>query len=209
MRARALVLAGTAAALVGLVAACGTTTSTAPGSASPVAASVPASAGMMNAGEGSVDDVAFAQLMIPHHQQAIAMADLALAQASSPDVVALAEQIKGAQDPEIEMMGQWLTAWGAPMAMATQDSGHDMGDMGDMMSEGMMSDDDMSELAAANGADFDQMWLRMMIAHHEGAIVMAEQVLTTTTNPAVRGLAQAVIDGQTAEITTMQQLMAQ
>jgi uncharacterized protein (DUF305 family) len=160
---------------------------------------------MMDAGAGSADDIAFAQLMIPHHQQAIEMADLALSQSSSPDVVALAMQIKGAQDPEIEMMGRWLSAWDAPMAMESDHSGHDMGDM---MSSGMMSDDEMADLASASGADFDQMWLRMMIAHHEGAIEMATQVHSTSTNLAVRDLAQAVIDGQTAEIDTMQKLVS-
>ena len=143
--------------------------------------------------------------MIPHHQQAVEMADLALAQGSSPDVLSLAKQIKGAQDPEITMMGQWLSAWGAPMAMASDGSGHDMGGM---MSLGMMSDDDISQLAGASGTDFDRMWARMMIAHHEGAIAMAKQVLATSTNQAVRDLAQAVIDGQTAEIDTMQKFMS-
>ena len=206
MRARPLILTGSVVALVGLLAACGTSTSSAPtttGSAAAATASV--GGGMMNAGMGSTDDIAFAQLMIPHHQQAIEMADLALAQASSPDVLTLATQIKGAQDPEISMMGQWLSAWGAPMVMESDHSGHDMGGM---MSSGMMSDDDMSDLAFASGGDFDQMWLRMMIAHHEGAIEMAKQVHAATTNPAVRDLAQAVIDGQTAEIDTMQKLMS-
>jgi uncharacterized protein (DUF305 family) len=160
---------------------------------------------MMDAGMGSPDDIAFAQLMIPHHQQAIEMADLALSQSRSRDVVSLATQIKGAQDPEIEMMEQWLSAWDEPMVMESDHSGHDMGGMEE---SGMMSDDDMSELASASGEDFDQMWLRMMIAHHEGAIEMAKQVHVSTTNSAVRDLAQAVIDGQTAEIQTMQKLVA-
>lgn len=202
MRIRPLIVAGVAVALTGLLAACGTSASSPTTTAgSPAAAGVE----MMDAGMGSTDDITFAQLMIPHHQQAIEMADLALAQASSPDVASLATQIKGAQDPEIAMMSQWLSAWDAPMAMESDHSGHDMGGM---MSSGMMSDDDMSELASASGEDFDQMWLRMMIAHHEGAIEMAKQVLATTTNPAVRDLAQAVIDGQTAEIDTMNKLVA-
>lgn len=202
MRARTLILAGTAVALVGLLAGCGSSASTEP---TPSGSPAAASAGMVDAGAGSADDIAFAQLMIPHHQQAIEMADLALSQSSSPDVVALAAQIKGAQDPEIEMMEQWLSAWDAPMVMESDHTGHDMGGMEE---SGMMSDDDMSELASASGEDFDQMWLRMMVAHHEGAIEMAKQVHATTTNPAVRDLAQAVIDGQTAEIETMQKLVS-
>lgn len=209
MRTRPLILAGSAVALVGLLAACSTTTVNVPTPAASATSAASSNTGMMNAGMGSTDDIAFAQLMIPHHQQAVEMADLALAQGTSPDVLALAKQIKGAQDPEITMMGEWLTVWGAPMSMATEDSGHDMGSMGGMMSSGMLSDDDMSQLAVASGADFDQMWLRMMTAHHEGAIAMAKQVLATSTNQAVRDLAQAIIDGQTAEISTMQKLMSQ
>ena len=79
---------------------------------------------------GSDTDIAFAQLMIPHHQQAIEMADLAATNATSAEVKALAAQIKAAQDPEISMMTQWLTGWGAPMEMeGTTDGGMDHGDM--------------------------------------------------------------------------------
>jgi uncharacterized protein (DUF305 family) len=160
---------------------------------------------------GSDTDIAFAQLMIPHHQQAIQMADLASTNASSEEVKALAAQIKAAQDPEISMMSQWLTGWGAPLEMeGTTDGGMDHGDMdmGGMTVAGMMSTQDMDTLGAATGADFDTMWLQMMIAHHQGAIAMAQQVADTTTNPAVQDLADAVIAGQTTEITTMQQLLA-
>jgi uncharacterized protein (DUF305 family) len=158
---------------------------------------------------GSDTDIAFAQLMIPHHQQAIAMADLAASNASSAEVKALAAQIKAAQDPEIAMMTQWLTGWGAPLAMEGA-TGMDHGDMdmGGMTADGMMSAEDMDNLAGARGDDFDTMWLQMMITHHQGAISMAEQVASTTTNPQVEALAEAIIAGQTAEIATMQQMLA-
>ena len=80
--------------------------------------------------------------------------------------------------------------------------------MGSMMSSGMVSDSDLSSLEAASGTDFDRMWLQMMIAHHEGAIAMVNQVLAATTNPTVRDLAQAIVDGQAAEIDTMRKLLA-
>ena len=73
----------------------------------------------------------------------------------------------------------------------------------------MMSDEELSLLLKSTGSAFDQMWLQMMIAHHQSAIVMADQVLESTTNPDVRDLAQKVIEGQTAEITTMQELLSQ
>jgi uncharacterized protein (DUF305 family) len=149
----------------------------------------------------------FAQMMIPHHEQAIEMADLAPARTSSPQVLALAEDIAAAQGPEIDLMAGWLQSWGEEVptpGSSTDHAGHGMGD-GSMM--GMMSAEDMAALAAANGAEFDRMWLAMMIAHHEGAVVMAEQVRDSSLAP-VRDLADAIIAGQTAEIAQMQALLA-
>jgi uncharacterized protein (DUF305 family) len=163
---------------------------------------------------GSTADISFAQLMIPHHAQAIEMADLALTNATSPDVKMLAQQIKDAQDPEIAMMDGWLTSWGASDTMPGMDHSEsatgDMGgmDMGGVTGAGMMSAEDMAKLSAATGTDFDTMWLQMMIAHHQGAVTMAQQVLDTTQNADVTKLAQNVVDGQTTEITTMQRLLA-
>ena len=141
------------------------------------------------------------------------MAELALAQTTDPNITQLAEDIKAAQDPEIAQMKAWLSAWGAPEQMdgATASDGsmdHSGMDMGGMTSSGMMSDEDMQTLMAAKGADFDRMWLQMMIAHHQGAISMANQVLSTTSDAEVKQLAEAVVAGQTAEIATMQKLLA-
>lgn len=210
MRTRPTLIATTGLALTLALAGCSSATDT-----TTPPASTPASAPMMDGSTsltaGSDTDIAFAQLMIPHHQQAIQMADLAATTGTSAEVKALAAQIKAAQDPEISMMSQWLTGWGAPLEMeGTTDGGMDHGDMdmGGMTVAGMMSAQDMDNLGAATGADFDTMWLQMMIAHHQGAIAMAQQVADTTTNPAVQDLASAVIAGQTTEITTMQQLLA-
>jgi uncharacterized protein (DUF305 family) len=95
--------------------------------------------------EPAASDVMFAQMMIPHHEQAIEMADLALEQAESPEVATLAQDIKAAQDPEIELMTGWLESWGEDVpttGMGMDHSGHDMGSMGDGMM-GMMSEEDM------------------------------------------------------------------
>jgi uncharacterized protein (DUF305 family) len=157
---------------------------------------------------GSDADITFAQLMIPHHEQAVQMADIALQRATSPEVTDLATQIKAAQDPEIQQMRGWLQQWGAPEQMDGVD-GMDHGDMdmGGQTAGGMMSDEDMGALMDASGADFDRMWLTMMIAHHEGAIEMAEQVKAQSTTPDVTALADAIVAGQTTEIDTMQQLL--
>ena len=148
---------------------------------------------------GESGDVAFAQMMIPHHEQAVEMADLALGNDSaSADVKALAGQIKAAQDPEIQTMQGWLAQWGASQSSGSMDHG----------SGGMMSDDDMSSLMGASGPEFDQMWLTMMIEHHEGAIEMAQDVLATTADPDVEKLATAVVEGQEKEITTMKGMLS-
>jgi uncharacterized protein (DUF305 family) len=145
--------------------------------------------------------------MIPHHEQAVEMADLALAKATSPQVKQLAEQVKAAQDPEIATMRGWLKTWGAPEQMPGMDgtTGHDMGGM---TGEGMMTDAQMKQLQAASGAPFDKLWLTMMIAHHEGAITMANDVLAKSSNPAVTELARSIVESQTTEIQTMTGLLA-
>ncbi|HPE11331.1 MAG TPA: DUF305 domain-containing protein [Actinomycetota bacterium] len=162
-------------------------------------------------------DVVFAQSMIPHHEQAVEMADLALAPnaGASAQVRDLARQIKGAQAPEIQQMTGWLNGWGAPTAMPGSDGSNDLGamdhsghDMAGMTMAGMMTADDMRALAAASGTEFDRLWLEMMIAHHEGAIAMAGQVDTTSQDPQVKALADAIVIAQNEEITTMQKLLA-
>jgi len=148
---------------------------------------------------GREDDVMFAQMMIPHHEQAVDMADMALDPdaSSSVEVRELAVDIKATQDPEIETMRGWLDAWGAPQE-PSGGMGHD---------SGMMSQGDMGALASAEGAEFDQMWLTMMIEHHEGAITMARDVQSTTEDEEVAALAAEIIAAQEAEIATMQALL--
>jgi len=149
-------------------------------------------------------DVAFAQGMIPHHEQAVEMADIALdPTVGASDVVRdLATRIKAAQDPEIELMTGWLTTWGQPITM-DENGGHDMSSM-----EGVMTAEEMDSLAAATGADFDQMWMEMMIRHHEGAIAMAETVKASGSNPDALVLADQIIGAQQAEIVEMQGFLA-
>ena len=148
-------------------------------------------------------DIEFAQGMIAHHQQAIEMAEIALDPnvGASPAVIDLATRIKGAQDPEVELMTGWLTAAGEPVAMDTSE-GHDMSSM-----EGMMTAEQMDAMAAMTGADFDQIWLQMMIAHHEGAVSQSQTVKANGSNADVLALADTIINAQQAEITEMQALL--
>ena len=207
-RTRTVALAITAVAAAGLLAACSSSETAAPASSAASSMAAEQTPGAASASAGSEADITFAQLMIPHHEQAVQMADMALAQATTPEVKQLAQQIKDAQDPEIQRMRGWLTAWGAPEQMAgMQGMDHGNMDMGGQSADGMMSDEDMSALMDAKGADFDQMWLTMMIAHHKGAIQMAETVKQQSQNTDVTALADAIISAQQDEISTMDQLL--
>jgi uncharacterized protein (DUF305 family) len=148
-------------------------------------------------------DVMFAQMMIPHHEQAIEMSDIALdpTTGAGEDVLALARQIKDAQDPEIAQMTALLTSWGQPLMM---DSSMDHS----TMMSGMLSADELNELSSLRGSAFDTAWLLAMIAHHEGALEMAVDVQKSGKNAEVQILAAEIIAGQEAEITFMRTLLS-
>lgn len=195
-----------ALALIASLAACGSGDSSTTNSSPTNAPSVDSSNGSV-ASVASVAlnaaDIEFAQGMIAHHEQAIEMAEIALDPnlGASADVVDLATRIKGAQDPEVELMTGWLTAAGEPVAMDESD-GHDMSSM-----EGMMTAEQMDTMAAKTGPDFDRMWLEMMIAHHEGAISQSRTVKANGSNADVLALADTIINAQQDEITEMQALL--
>ncbi|MFD2794498.1 DUF305 domain-containing protein [Promicromonospora vindobonensis] len=146
-------------------------------------------------------DMMFAQMMIPHHEQAVEMADVVLAKnGTNPEIAALATQIKAAQAPEIEQLGQWLDSWGAERT-AQEHDGHDA-------MSGMMTEEDMQALEAATPPESDQLFLEQMIAHHEGAVEMAQTEIEDGSDPAAVEMAQTIVDTQTAEIGTMEDLLA-
>ncbi|MFI1990995.1 DUF305 domain-containing protein [Actinoplanes sp. NPDC020271] len=158
-------------------------------------------------------DVMFATMMIPHHQQAIEMAVLADGRAASGDVTDLAAKIKAAQQPEIDTMTQWLSAWGHPMPMTSSAgmpgmNASAMPGMGHGAMPGAMSQADMDTLSKAKDAAFDKQFLTMMISHHEGAITMAQQEVAQGSNADAKALAQKIITDQQAEITTMKGLLS-
>ena len=217
-RKKLVLTAAAAAALLGL-SAC---TSDESGTASETTAAVETTATSENttgtveeSSQHSEADVMFAQMMIPHHQQAIEMSDIILSKDDVPaDVTALAEEIKAAQGPEIAQLTDWLEQWGEPLESEDMGGGHDMSQMDGMgggsdMSEmeGMLSDEELQQLADAPGPEAAELFLNQMIAHHEGAVAMAEdEVANGTFQPAV-DLAQTIIDTQQQEIDTMQQML--
>ncbi|MEV0399680.1 DUF305 domain-containing protein [Actinoallomurus sp. NPDC050550] len=145
----------------------------------------------------NAQDVMFAQMMIPHHQQAIIMAEQAATRASSPEVKKLATRIENAQQPEIDKMTGWLKSWGE----STPSPG------GMHMGEGMMSEQDMKKLGTLTGKAFDKAFLQMMIKHHQGAITMAKTEQAQGSNADAKALANSIISSQSAEITTMRNLL--
>ncbi|WP_150307782.1 DUF305 domain-containing protein [Planctomonas psychrotolerans] len=145
-------------------------------------------------------DVMFAQMMIPHHSQAIEMSDMILAKDDiSTDVTDLATQIADAQGPEIDQLTAWLDEWEAEPLDGMGDMHHPM--------EGMMSNNQMARLDAATGAEAERLFLENMIIHHEGAIDMAETEVDGGENADAIALANEMITSQQAEIDTMQELL--
>ena len=192
---RTVLLALTAAAAVTL-AACGGSSSSpmsGMGHTSASATSTSSDAAFNDA------DVSFAQMMIPHHQQAVEMAKLAGTRADNADVKKLAQRIEAAQGPEITTMTGWLTAWGKPTTAGMN--------MGNGAMPGMMTDTDMTKLKAATGSAFDKQFLTMMIVHHQGAITMAKDELAKGSNTEAKTLAQNIITNQQSEIVTMKGLL--
>ncbi len=153
--------------------------------------------------DANAADVMFAQMMIPHHEQAVVMADLAPNRAADPQILALALDIKQAQSPEIELMESWLDTWGIdplPADEAMQAHGsHGM--------DGMLTDEQLSELEASEGGLFDDLFAALMIEHHEGAVAMAQDVLTSGKDPAVAQLAREIIATQEKEILQLRALL--
>ena len=193
--------------------ACGGGDTTAPpgggSTAEPGTSTAPDTAGAVAEAHNDAD-VQFAQQMVIHHRGALAMAELAADRADSEEVRTLAEQISAAQQPEIDTMTGWLQAWGEEVPEGT-----DAGDMGGMdhgamdsgSMPGMMTEEQMTELQDAEGAAFDQMFLQMMVEHHQGAVEMAETEQAEGENPDAVELAGRIAEDQTREIERMQQLL--
>lgn len=166
-------------------------------------------------------DVTFAQGMIPHHRQAVEMAELVAGRSENPAVIDLAARIGAAQAPEIDTMTGWLQEWGAEVPAEGDMSGMEgmeegmegMSGMEGMEGMegmgGMMTPEQMQGLEQATGAAFDRMFLESMLEHHRGAVEMAQVELDEGADPEALELAQTIIDTQQAEITEMETLLTQ
>lgn len=205
IRIAALALAATAS--LGLLGACGGDND-APSEA--VAAGAESGAGFNDA------DVAFAQGMIPHHNQALDMARLAAGRASSPAVKKLAAQIVQGQRPEIEQLQGFLAGWERPLpeGMDTMAGMEEMADMPGMESmagmenmENMATGAQIGKLKAARGKNFDRLFLQMMLKHHRSAVEMAQTERAQGVDPEAKTLAGQIVKTQNGEIARMTKLL--
>jgi len=144
-------------------------------------------------------DVMFAQMILPHHEQAVEMSDMFIAKGDSvnSDVLALAETIKDEQGPEIDQLSHWLDDWG-------QDTSASM----DHSMDGMMSESDMTALDDAEGAEASRLFLEQMTEHHKGAVDMAQQEVDGGENPDAVEMAKNIVESQTAQIDQMNALLS-
>ncbi|WP_392532563.1 DUF305 domain-containing protein [Nostoc sp. C117] len=159
----------------------------------------------------------FITMMIPHHQQAVEMANLALTRAKHPEIKKLAQIIKIDQAREIQQMQTWYKAWYGKEVPVTTINHQEMmvrrADMSQQMNSGMMKmpmNQNMRAMnidlvALKNALDFDKEFIRQMIPHHRIAVMMSQIVTNKATKPEIRNLAQSIIKTQTAEISQMQQ----
>ena len=138
-------------------------------------------------------DIMFLQMMIPHHQQAVDISNLALETSKDAELIALATDIRDGQSSEIIQMKSWLRE-----ADAEVDMGHSMGDsMG-----GMLDDQELADLKAATGTNFDLLWLKGMTIHHDGALHMSTMIRDAR-NAEIKRFGENIVSAQTAQIEQM------
>ncbi|MCT7658923.1 DUF305 domain-containing protein [Mycobacterium deserti] len=150
----------------------------------------------------NADDVAFATNMIPHHEQAVEMSAMVPDRSTNPEVLAIAEQIAAAQEPEIKALRVFLVQWNE-----NPDDSAGGGHEGHGSMQGMVDDATMTKLQSLRGQEFDTLWLQSMIAHHEGAIEMAKAEVANGANEDAKRMAQTIADTQQAEIGQMKRML--
>ncbi|MFG1882439.1 DUF305 domain-containing protein [Micromonospora sp. NPDC049102] len=142
-------------------------------------------------------DTVYVQMMIPHHQQALEMSTLAKDHAADPRIRAYADRIRAGQGPEISVLRGWLSTRGLPETAP----GHDHAGM-----RGMQSPEAMRRLAAAQGVEFDRLFIAMMSEHHQGAVTMATDLLSVGVDATLNELATSLATEQAIEITRLREL---
>lgn len=149
-------------------------------------------------------DLEFIKGMIPHHRQALEMAALAPERAADEKVASIAERIALGQKPEIAVMSQWLKNWGEPVPLVR---GNDHAEHDSNLMPGMATAQQVQQLEAASGEEFDRMFLTLMIAHHEGALTMVDKAAREGTSVLVEEKVADVGVTQAKEIEQMRGLL--
>ncbi|MFM2365103.1 MAG: hypothetical protein RLY79_772 [Actinomycetota bacterium] len=142
-------------------------------------------------------DTMFLQMMIPHHQQAVDISEVALKVSKNAELLALAKIIMRDQKSEILQMKSWLQ-----LAGSSEDMGHSMKNMG-----GMLGEEELKALNEATGKEFDVLWLKGMIGHHDGAIHMSEMIRDAN-NPEIKAFGEKIVKDQSAQIAQMKKMLA-
>ena len=142
-----------------------------------------------------MEEIMFAQMMIPHHEQAISMSETALKKSRSQEILKLSRQINRLQSSEVSQLTYWLTATDSSMTMDH-----------DMKMSGMLTTKELTSLKRLTGPDFDRTFLQLMIKHHQGAIEMLG-LISDSSNAEALALSKAIKSAQSKEISTMKQLL--
>jgi len=142
-----------------------------------------------------MNEIMFAQMMIPHHEQAISMSETALKKSRNQAVLKLSRQIKSLQSTEKSQLNYWLKATGSSMTMDH-----------DMTMSGMLTVKELASLKRLTGAEFDRTFLQLMIKHHQGAIEMLD-LISNSRNVEAKALAKAINSAQSKEISSMKLLL--
>jgi uncharacterized protein (DUF305 family) len=152
----------------------------------------------------NAQDIAFARHMIPHHQQALDMADMVPTHTANATLQSVAIHIKTDQQAEIVTLNNFLARWGEPL----HDHHETMGMEGSMPMQGMVDTETMTKLSLLTGTDFDTLWITSMVSHHEGALTMAQDEIAHGQNADAIKAAQIIVVYQEREIAYMRDLLA-
>jgi uncharacterized protein (DUF305 family) len=142
-----------------------------------------------------MEEIMFAQMMIPHHEQAISMSETALKKSRNQEILKLSRQIKSLQNSETSQLTYWLKATDSSMTMDH-----------DMQMSGMLTTKELASLKRLTGTQFDRTFLQLMIKHHQGAIEMLD-LISDSTNAEAKALAKAIKSAQSKEIASMKLLL--
>jgi uncharacterized protein (DUF305 family) len=142
-----------------------------------------------------MNEIMFAQMMIPHHEQAISMSEIALKKSRNQAILKLSNQIKSLQGTEKSQLAYWLKATDSSMTMDH-----------DMQMSGMLTTKELASLKRLTGTQFDRTFLQLMIKHHQGALEMLD-LISDSKNTEAKALAKAINSAQSKEITSMKLLL--